>query len=69
MAQPDTFTQILNFLIPIGVYVFIGYLFYRVPLFHEWIDKMIAWAQGRREIAAEKAAELGTSTMNTIQYE
>jgi len=60
-----TIDQILNFIIPIGVWCFLGYVLYKP--FKEPIDKLInkisEWRDGREEEVP------WAETVKTIEYE
>jgi hypothetical protein len=55
--------SILNFLIPPAIFVFIGFIFYRIPIIHEGIDRFRDWWANRSKPKEE------TSTLRSITYE
>ena len=63
-----TLDEVLNFVIPIFVYIFLFWILYRIPIIQELIDKLIfkfkSWREGRQ-------ASSGDSIIgyNTICYE
>lgn len=57
------FDDLLNFLIPPAVFLFIGFIFYRIPLVHDGIDKLKDWFANRGKPKEE------TSTLRSITYE
>lgn len=61
-----TFNDILNFIIPIGVWLFIIWIIYRIPIVTEGVAKLKNWWENKRE-AREEAAE--TSYLKNIEYE
>jgi len=65
MAE-TTIEQILNFLIPIGVWIFLGWIIYRIPIIKEGVDKLRDKISERRE---RIGGDIETSTIRSITYE
>jgi hypothetical protein len=65
MAE-TTIEQILNFLIPIGVWIFLGWIIYRVPIIKEGVGKLRDKISERRE---RIGGDIETSTIRSITYE
>ena len=61
----DTFNDILNFIIPIGVYIFIGWIIYRIPLVKDGVDKLRDWNSNRKNKSTEQEA----LSIKSITYE
>jgi hypothetical protein len=59
-----TFDSILNFIIPIGVYCFLGYILYKIPIFKQMIDAGIDKFRGMKD-----NKEPGTKSIQNITYE
>ncbi len=65
MTQFDNF---MNFLMPPLVFLFIGFIFYRIPLVKQGVDALIEKIKGWRERRDEAGFEEPTLS-NTIYYE
>lgn len=64
----DGFDKFMNFLMPPLVFLFIGFIFYRIPLVKQGVDALIEKIKGWREKRDEGGFE-ETSIYKTIQYE
>jgi hypothetical protein len=62
MAEPSTLESILNFLMPIIVWMFLLYILYRIPIFKDMINWVIDKFQAMRERRQEQ-----TNTVRTQQ--
>lgn len=63
----STFDDILNFIMPILVFLFIGFIFYRIPLVKKGVDALSDKIRDWRE---NRDAGLNEPTLyNTIEYE
>jgi len=62
------FDDFLNFIMPILVFAFIGFIFYRIPLVKQGVhalnDKIRSWKEGREDRGYEES-----SLSKTIHYE
>lgn len=65
MTQFDNF---LNFIMPLAVFLFIGFIFYRIPLVKKGVDALIDRIRGWKEKRADGGFE-ETSIYRTIEYE
>lgn len=64
----DGFDNFLNIIMPPLVFIFIGFIFYRIPLVKKGVDALIGKIKGWRERREEGG--LNESTLyNTIEYE
>lgn len=63
----STFDDILNFIMPIAVFGFIGFIIYRVPLVKKGVDALIDKLSGVKE--RMKGGNGNTKTINSLQYE
>jgi hypothetical protein len=61
----STLDSILNFLIPPVIFMFIAYIFYRIPLVKEGIDRLREWWSNRGTTKQDSEAV----TLKSITYE
>lgn len=61
----DTFSDILNFLIPIFVYLFLGWILYQIPVVKKGIDRLREWNANR----GNKVNDVEAVTIKSITYE
>jgi hypothetical protein len=57
--------QLLNFIIPPAVFLFIGFIFYRIPLVHDGIDRLREWNSNRQS----RMDQPESTTIRSITYE
>lgn len=62
------FDKFMNFLMPPLVFLFIGFIFYKIPLVKQGIDALIEKVSNWKERRNEKGFE-ESSIYNTIKYE
>ena len=62
-----TVSDIINFIIPIGIWVFIGWIIYKIPIVTEGIQKIIDWNSNRKNKKEENVSE--SNTVRRITYE
>jgi len=60
----NTLDDILNFMIPIGVWAFLIYVIYRIPIVTEGVDKFRTWWANRGTDEEEEVF-----SVKTIEYE
>lgn len=62
-----SFDNIMNFIMPILVFAFIGFIFYKIPMVKQGIDALGNKFRGWKENRADGTDE--PSLYNTIEYE
>lgn len=65
MAE-TTVDAILNFIIPIGVWIFLGWILYRIPIVTELVHKVRDWMERRKNRETEPQDPM---FYNQITYE
>ena len=59
------FEKIINFIIPIAVWIFLGWIIYRIPVVRDGIDRLKEWNENRKN----KNAQPERSIYKSVNYE
>ena len=62
----STIDSILNFIMPVAVFLFLGWIIYRIPIVQQGVDAFRDWNENRRN---RVSGEQETVTLKSISYE
>ena len=63
----STIDSIINFIVPIAVWIFLAWIIYKIPIVKEGVDKLRAWNERRKNNVGGGSEE--AVSIKSITYE